>query len=236
MIFDNAAQHRLFCVVVNLGHIKVVQTAGASEHHSRQQFAVSVSSSVSWKSNPQPPTADRATRVAGSPARFAGVGGCVKRYPNQRTEMKPDRSCTGSRRGRHGRLAGLGALTVMTLALAACGGDDSSSVGASSLAQATASQQASAQQAAGQTPANQPYVDPVAYSMNATDGLAPGRCPRKPPSCITSGKRRHDCQLHDHHRPPDRAGRERQPGSVDVVCRVHRAEHERQAAPRHVRL
>ncbi|EGD05754.1 carboxypeptidase C, partial [Burkholderia sp. TJI49] len=65
-------------------------------------------------------------------------------------------------------------MTIVTVVLAACGGDDSSSVGASSLAQATASQQASAQQSAGsQTPAgNQPYVDPVAYSMNATDGLA----------------------------------------------------------------
>ncbi|USB85201.1 peptidase S10, partial [Burkholderia cenocepacia] len=80
--------------------------------------------------------------------------------------MKPDRSSTGSRRVRRGRLAGLGALSAMTLALAACGGDDSSSVGASSLAQATASQQASAQAAGTQAPAaNQPYVDPVAYSM-----------------------------------------------------------------------
>ncbi|NIF39822.1 peptidase S10 [Burkholderia sp. Tr-862] len=95
--------------------------------------------------------------------------------------MQPDRSSTGSRRERRGRLAGLGALTVLTMVLASCGGDDSSSVGASSLAQATASQQAGAQQAAGnQTPAaNQPYVDPVAYSMNATDGLAAAQVSEK---------------------------------------------------------
>ncbi|HDR8968297.1 TPA: peptidase S10 [Burkholderia vietnamiensis] len=95
--------------------------------------------------------------------------------------MKPDSSSTRSRAIRRGRLAALGALTVATLALAGCGGDDSSSVGASSLAQAAASQQAAAQQASGDaTPAaNQPYVDPVAYSMNATDGLAPAQVAEK---------------------------------------------------------
>ncbi|MBU9454243.1 S10 family serine carboxypeptidase-like protein [Burkholderia multivorans] len=95
--------------------------------------------------------------------------------------MKPDRSSTGNRIGRRGRLAGLGVLTIVTLVLAGCGGDDSSSVGVSSLAQATTSRQASAQQAAdGATPsANQPYVDPVAYSMNATDGLDPTQVAEK---------------------------------------------------------
>ncbi|HDR9472221.1 S10 family serine carboxypeptidase-like protein [Burkholderia multivorans] len=95
--------------------------------------------------------------------------------------MKPDRSCTGNRIGRRGRLAGLGVLTIVTLVLAGCGGDDSSSVGVSSLAQATTSRQASPQQAAdGATPsANQPYVDPVAYSMNATDGLDPTQVAEK---------------------------------------------------------
>ncbi|HEF4723036.1 peptidase S10 [Burkholderia multivorans] len=95
--------------------------------------------------------------------------------------MKPDRSCTGNRIGRRGRLAGLGVLTIVTLVLAGCGGDDSSSVGVSSLAQATTSRQASAQQAAdGATPsANEPYVDPVAYSMNATDGLDPTQVAEK---------------------------------------------------------
>ncbi|PRH44375.1 S10 family serine carboxypeptidase-like protein [Burkholderia multivorans] len=95
--------------------------------------------------------------------------------------MKPDRSCTGNRIGPRGRLAGLGVLTIVTLVLAGCGGDDSSSVGVSSLAQATTSRQASAQQAAdGATPsANQPYVDPVAYSMNATDGLDPTQVAEK---------------------------------------------------------
>ncbi|MCO1385521.1 S10 family serine carboxypeptidase-like protein [Burkholderia multivorans] len=95
--------------------------------------------------------------------------------------MKPDRSCTGNRIGPRGRLAGLGVLTIVTLVLAGCGGDDSSSVGVSSLVQATTSRQASAQQAAdGATPsANQPYVDPVAYSMNATDGLDPTQVAEK---------------------------------------------------------
>ncbi|WP_176043834.1 S10 family serine carboxypeptidase-like protein [Burkholderia vietnamiensis] len=95
--------------------------------------------------------------------------------------MKPDSSSTRSRAIRRARLAALGALTVATLVLAGCGGDDSSSVGASSLAQAAASQQAAAQQASSDaTPAaNQPYVDPVAYSMNATDGLAPAQVAEK---------------------------------------------------------
>ncbi|ENH6340288.1 peptidase S10 [Burkholderia vietnamiensis] len=95
--------------------------------------------------------------------------------------MKPDSSSTRSRAIRRARLAALGALTVATLVLAGCGGDDSSSVGASSLAQAAASRQAAAQQASGDaTPAaNQPYVDPVAYSMNATDGLAPAQVAEK---------------------------------------------------------
>ncbi|MBU9160718.1 S10 family serine carboxypeptidase-like protein [Burkholderia multivorans] len=95
--------------------------------------------------------------------------------------MKPDRSCTGNRIGRRGRLAGLGVLTIVTLVLAGCGGDDSSSVGVSSLAQATTSRQASAQQAAdgATSAANQPYVDPVAYSMNATDGLDPTQVAEK---------------------------------------------------------
>ncbi|AOJ77536.1 MULTISPECIES: S10 family serine carboxypeptidase-like protein [Burkholderia cepacia complex] len=95
--------------------------------------------------------------------------------------MKPDSSSTRSRAIRRARLAALGALTVATLVLAGCGGDDSSSVGASSLAQAAASRQAAAQQASSDaTPAaNQPYVDPVAYSMNATDGLAPAQVAEK---------------------------------------------------------
>ncbi|WP_261525363.1 S10 family serine carboxypeptidase-like protein [Burkholderia multivorans] len=95
--------------------------------------------------------------------------------------MKPDRSCTGNRIGRRGRLAGLGVLTIVTLVLAGCGGDDSSSVGVSSLAQATTSRQASAQQAAdgATSSANQPYVDPVAYAMNATDGLDPTQVAEK---------------------------------------------------------
>ncbi|MGH8778131.1 S10 family serine carboxypeptidase-like protein [Paraburkholderia sp.] len=87
--------------------------------------------------------------------------------------MKPDRSCAGYRRVRHGRLAVLSAMTVGILALAGCGGDNGSpSASASSLKQVANDAQ---QQSPNQNQAsakNQPYVDPVAYSPNAGDGLA----------------------------------------------------------------
>ncbi|WP_042301318.1 S10 family serine carboxypeptidase-like protein [Paraburkholderia kururiensis] len=94
--------------------------------------------------------------------------------------MKPDRSSSGSRaiaparagRARRGRwLAVPGALLTSVLILAGCGGGDSGS-GSSA---ASAMRQVAANQAAAQTPAanqaNQPYTDPVAYSLNANDGL-----------------------------------------------------------------
>ncbi|WP_323123269.1 S10 family serine carboxypeptidase-like protein [Burkholderia alba] len=96
--------------------------------------------------------------------------------------MKPDRSCTGNRRGRHGRLAGLGVLTIGIAVLAGCGGDDSSPGSASTLAQAQVANQQASAQASANSPApaaNQPYVDPVAYSMNATDGLAASQVAEK---------------------------------------------------------
>ncbi|MFL9875067.1 S10 family serine carboxypeptidase-like protein [Paraburkholderia megapolitana] len=93
--------------------------------------------------------------------------------------MKPDRSCTGNSYGRHGRLAGLGALTLGLMVLAGCGGGDSgSSTSAANLKQA-ANAQASPAQDAKSASANQPYVDPVAYSMNAGDGLTASQVSEK---------------------------------------------------------
>ncbi|MFM0740884.1 peptidase S10 [Paraburkholderia xenovorans] len=63
--------------------------------------------------------------------------------------------------------------------LGGCGGEDGSSSNgaAASLKQTPASQQLDAQaQASG---ANQTYIDPVAYSLNATDGLAPAQVSEK---------------------------------------------------------
>ncbi len=84
--------------------------------------------------------------------------------------MKPDRSSCGIRRQRRGRLAGPCALIAGMLVVAGCGGGDggSASTATSAMSQANVSRQANAQP---QT-ANQPYVDLVAYSPNATDGLA----------------------------------------------------------------
>ncbi|WP_133645594.1 S10 family serine carboxypeptidase-like protein [Paraburkholderia flava] len=85
--------------------------------------------------------------------------------------MKPDRSCAGYRRVRHGRLAVLSALTAGMLALAGCGGDNGSpSASASSLKQVSNDAQQQNQDQA--QAANTTYVDPVAYSEKAGDGLA----------------------------------------------------------------
>src|SRR5580698_1768187 len=88
--------------------------------------------------------------------------------------MKPDRSCTGSEPRQQGRFAALGAIAIGVMVLAGCGGSDggSSSSGAASLKQ-TANAQASP------PTGNQPYVDPVAYSMNAGDGLAASQVAEK---------------------------------------------------------
>ncbi|RKP52241.1 S10 family serine carboxypeptidase-like protein [Trinickia fusca] len=76
--------------------------------------------------------------------------------------MKPDRSSIGSRPGYQGRLAWLGALTIGTMILAACGAGD----GASSVASGAAKAQSATPQ-----DTNQPYTDQVAYSQNANDSL-----------------------------------------------------------------
>lgn len=80
--------------------------------------------------------------------------------------MKPNRSSSGNGPGCSpalGRLVGVGALLVGISLVTACGGDDGSPA-ASTL---SANRAVSAQT----LPANQPYVDPVAYSSNAADSL-----------------------------------------------------------------
>lgn len=81
--------------------------------------------------------------------------------------MKPNRSSGGNGAGRSpylGRLAGIGALLVGVSLVTGCGGDDGSPASSTlGVNQTTLS---------AQTTANQPYVDPVAYSPNATDSLA----------------------------------------------------------------
>ncbi|MBN3852169.1 peptidase S10 [Paraburkholderia sp. Ac-20340] len=80
-----------------------------------------------------------------------------------------------SRRARL-RLAGTGALILSVLILAGCGGGDSGS-GAS----ATAMKQVAAaqQNASANSNANQPYTDPIAYSLNAKDGLSASQVAEK---------------------------------------------------------
>ncbi|WP_415764178.1 S10 family serine carboxypeptidase-like protein [Paraburkholderia sp. J10-1] len=64
-----------------------------------------------------------------------------------------------------------GAIAIGVLMLAGCGGGDGSP---SSSAATAMNQVAASAKAAAQTPnsSNQPYTDPIAYSPNATDGLA----------------------------------------------------------------
>lgn len=84
--------------------------------------------------------------------------------------MKRDRSGTASDHRQHGRLAVLSALTIGVMALAGCGaGDGDSSSGNAANLKQTANSQSSP--AAG----NQPYVDPVAYSMVSPHRRSPKR-------------------------------------------------------------
>ncbi len=107
--------------------------------------------------------------------------------------MKRDERLTGHslhRQHRHGRLPGLGTLAVAIMFLGGCGGGDGSSPSgtAVSMQQTAANQQLTAQQAAAQSQAgNQTYIDPVAYSGNATDGLAPAQASEKA-AVTTSGR------------------------------------------------
>ncbi|MCX4165993.1 MULTISPECIES: peptidase S10 [Paraburkholderia] len=88
--------------------------------------------------------------------------------------MKRNRNGTNSGYCRHGRLVVLGAMAIGVMALAGCGaGDGSSSSGSAANLKQTASQQSSP------PTGNQPYVDPVAYSMGATDGLAASQVTEK---------------------------------------------------------
>lgn len=93
--------------------------------------------------------------------------------------MKRDERLTGNNHRRPRRLPALGILAVAIMLLGGCGGGDggSSSGSAVSMQQTAAAQQAAAQSQA-QT-GNQTYIDPVAYSGNATDGLAPSQVAEK---------------------------------------------------------
>jgi carboxypeptidase C (cathepsin A) len=111
--------------------------------------------------------------------------------------MKRDEGLAGKRRRDRRSLPVLGAVAVLTTLLGGCGGGDGGSVAgtaanaqqtaanqqATALSHAQAQTQAQAQsqtQAQTQTPtANQPYLDPVAYSANATDGLAASQVAEK---------------------------------------------------------
>src|SRR5580704_17601957 len=99
--------------------------------------------------------------------------------------MKRDEGLTVNRHRRQRRVSDIGALAVVTMLLGGCGGGDGSSSAdtAASLRQTTAQQssqqtaggsqaQTQAQSQAQTQTANQTYIDPVAYSANATDGLA----------------------------------------------------------------
>jgi carboxypeptidase C (cathepsin A) len=93
--------------------------------------------------------------------------------------MKPDRRSAGDGYiRRQCRVVALGALTVGIAALAGCGGADggsSASAVPTSMAQVANQAQAANQPAT----ANQPYSDPIAYSTNATDGLAASQVSEK---------------------------------------------------------
>ncbi|WP_454807230.1 S10 family serine carboxypeptidase-like protein [Paraburkholderia fungorum] len=96
--------------------------------------------------------------------------------------MKRDERFTGHRHYRQGRLPAMGTLAVAIILLGGCGGGDggSSSGTAVNMQQTAANQQLTPEQAAAQASrANQTYIDPVAYSGNATDGLAPAQASEK---------------------------------------------------------
>jgi len=107
--------------------------------------------------------------------------------------MKRDEGLAGKRRRDRRCLPVLGAVALVTALLGGCGGGDGGSVAgtAANAQQTAANQQATAlsqaqtqstaqTQSQAQTPAaNQPYVDPVAYSTNATDGLAASQVAEK---------------------------------------------------------
>ncbi|WP_322045247.1 S10 family serine carboxypeptidase-like protein [Paraburkholderia sp. J67] len=92
--------------------------------------------------------------------------------------MNADSHCSSRRARSLGRLAGPGVLIAGILMLAGCGGGDSGSGSAA----ATAMKQVAATEATQTTQApnaNQPYTDPIAYSPNANDGLAPAQVAEK---------------------------------------------------------
>ncbi|MFL9874158.1 S10 family serine carboxypeptidase-like protein [Paraburkholderia megapolitana] len=83
--------------------------------------------------------------------------------------MKTAQNCIDNHSNHHGhrgRLAALAAITTAVAILAGCGGGDGSRSSSAANLKQTASQQASP------PTGNQTYIDPVAYSVNAADGLA----------------------------------------------------------------
>jgi carboxypeptidase C (cathepsin A) len=109
--------------------------------------------------------------------------------------MKRDEGFTGKRRPRRHFLPSLVAVASVTMLLGGCGGGDGGSAAstvanaqqsaanqqsaAQSQAKAQAQSQSQAQAQAQSQTANQPYLDPVAYSSNATDGLAASQVAEK---------------------------------------------------------
>lgn len=97
--------------------------------------------------------------------------------------MKRHERLRGNSPLRQRKLPALGTLAVAITLLGGCGGGDgSSSNGAAvSMQQTPASQQLDANAAAQAqaSSANQTYIDPVAYSLNATDGLTPSQVSEK---------------------------------------------------------
>ncbi|HKR42986.1 MAG TPA: peptidase S10 [Paraburkholderia sp.] len=93
--------------------------------------------------------------------------------------MHPDSKPSVSSSRSWCQLRHAGAIAIGVLMLAGCGGGDSpSSSAASAMNQVSASAKAAAQNSNSPN-ANQPYTDPIAYSPNATDGLAASQVAEK---------------------------------------------------------
>ncbi|MEX3963897.1 peptidase S10 [Paraburkholderia sp. EG286B] len=93
--------------------------------------------------------------------------------------MHPDsKSRVGSSRS-WCQLRHAGAIAIGVLMLAGCGGGDSPSTSAASAMNQVSASEKAAAQTSNSPNANQPYTDPIAYSPNATDGLAASQVAEK---------------------------------------------------------
>jgi carboxypeptidase C (cathepsin A) len=110
--------------------------------------------------------------------------------------MKPERSCSAGGPSRNGRRVWLSAITLGVLMLAGCGGGDGASSAVTSAAQAQLQGQTSADAVADCQVQNQPYTDPVAYSGNASDGLAPTQVSEKAAIMHHEWKSRTGAKIH----------------------------------------